>query len=322
MRSFLAAVALAMLGGCAAWQPKFDPNDLNDARPVADPLVVRDAEDGLRKTRALRTLTESAASNRRDATFYASEVAFYGSLIAGIGVSTESIAATNTGGGAALLATLVPGRYQLPKQREAFSKAAERAACLEQKLVEAGVWEDGQAPKPGGVKAAIGAVAPPPVPTPLDTAHANLLAGLNVAATTHTTLVKRAAPVLGGVPAAPLVAASTQDIQDARESLDQANAAVQTFETDKTTLVSATTEALRLIVQKLQASLDAVELSGLTRDQVVKLIAEAEKKKDQATTSARSVAALQQSGEDAAKTAAIAGALSGFSAESQLCSGL
>ena len=112
-----------MAANLRSWRSK--NRECND-----DPLIVRSLVDALRQVRALRTLKELAARKRRDATFCTSGVASYGTLLVAIGVSTKSIATRNAGGGAALLATLMPGRDQLPKQREAFLKAAKKAACL------------------------------------------------------------------------------------------------------------------------------------------------------------------------------------------------
>ena len=313
MRRFLVGFVLLSLGGCAAWQPAFNPDDLKSVTATDDPLIVRDPVDGLRKVRALRTLAELAARKRRDATFYASEVAFYGTLLAGIGVSTESIATRNAGGGAALLATLVPGRYQLPKQREAFLKAAEKAACLEQRLVEAGVWyaipaasdrseEDDGVPGMGN-------------PTPLQAAHKNLLDSLTHAIGQRKSQDKQQAEAVKA--AKPFVVDPAIEVAESR-----ANAVVRKFEADRAALPSETTDALRAIVQSLQASLDAVVLSSLTRDQIVQLIKKSKEDEEAGAVSAREVVSQHLPGEEAAQTAATAGALAKFNEEAPLCAAL
>lgn len=312
VRSLSLGLAALCLVGCAAWQPVFDPSELSPETAAPDPFTVRTPLEGLRMARALRVVTEVAANNRRDATFYASEVAFYGTLLAGIGVSTDSIAVRNTGGGA-LLATLVPGRYQLPKQREAFSKAAEAAACVEQKLVDAGVWDEKDLTSyehmNGGRKFAVVGTESA---TPLRAAHMNLLRA-RVGAKTDRESQDKAQDDAHRAGRSFVVDLSIQADEN------RASAALERFEKDQATIVPATAEALRTIARNLQKALDAVELTGLTRSQVVQLIKSAEEEKDEGANSAREVAETQDPGEGAAQTAATAGAVASFKSEAILC---
>lgn len=131
------AVLLLALSGCMSYRPyvKFDGPS---SGPAANPFLAATPEDAAKKTRLMATVLKEALHKRRNADFFTSEVAFYGTLVTAGGVAKESIAARNTGGVVTALATLIGGRYNLTAQRAAIRKALRRTTCIERKLMEAG----------------------------------------------------------------------------------------------------------------------------------------------------------------------------------------
>jgi hypothetical protein len=132
MRTIAIAVLALCLSACALYPVKPYSNRKQ--------LVVAGDAEGLQAidlatARAmivgLRVVLMDSSRDRERLSLVASESLFYGSLLAAIGVATDSIATRNVGGGVAALSTVMSNHYQPSTQEAAFHKAGLRALCIE-----------------------------------------------------------------------------------------------------------------------------------------------------------------------------------------------
>ena len=135
MRSIAFGISL-FLTGCSSLYPiapNLEPKHLISLGK-GDPLKDLDLADIRDLTRGLRITLESSLQAREYAELETSEIAYYASLVAIGGTFKDSIAARNTGGVLAILASVFTGRYKTPEQRVAFQNALRRVSCLENAL--------------------------------------------------------------------------------------------------------------------------------------------------------------------------------------------
>jgi hypothetical protein len=135
MRFVLACLATMLLSSCALYPvvPYRDRAELVAAGEAEDlkPLDVPTARNMIVGLRLI--LTESSFKRQR-LSLIAGESLFYGTLLAAVGVATDSIATRNVGGGVAALSTVMSNHYRPSDQEAVFHKAAVRAQCVEDAL--------------------------------------------------------------------------------------------------------------------------------------------------------------------------------------------
>ena len=78
----------------------------------------------------LRSVLADAANSRQKTAIVLNELVFYGTLIAVGGTIRDSIAARNTGGGIAALASIFSGHYQVGVQQTAMRAAIDKLDCV------------------------------------------------------------------------------------------------------------------------------------------------------------------------------------------------
>lgn len=132
MRSFIACLFAILLSSCALYPvvPYKNRSDLV-AAGEAESLEPLDIPTARNMIVGLRLILTQSTFDRQRLTLVAGESLFYGTLLAAVGVATDSIATRNVGGGVAALSTVMSNHYRPSDQEAVFRKAAVRAQCVE-----------------------------------------------------------------------------------------------------------------------------------------------------------------------------------------------
>lgn len=149
MRILLALALAACVASCAIDSPRSiypvasrkSPQELLDAAKSRD-IPVLDLEKSHQLLTGLHDLIEDASTGRQKKNLVASELLYYGTLVAVLGVTLDSRAARNTGAAVGAAAELFSGHYKLADQKVVFDKALARIDCARMAIMplSPGVW--------------------------------------------------------------------------------------------------------------------------------------------------------------------------------------
>ena len=110
--------------------PKLSLQELRDRAP-SDAQIPPDLSNSRALLAGLHKVLEDGADNRQTISIAASEVLYYGTLLAILGVTLDSRAARNTGAGLGFGAEIFTGHYKLADQHVIFQKALAQVICAE-----------------------------------------------------------------------------------------------------------------------------------------------------------------------------------------------
>ncbi|MEO7323743.1 MAG: hypothetical protein ABIW82_02845 [Dokdonella sp.] len=123
------------LSGCATLRSTLYPiaprQGVNELRDLgrSNPTAALDTRGARELLDGTHYVLDRAAYDRQIAGIVSDEIIYYGSFLAVLGVTIDSRAARNFGGGLAGLASLLSGHYKFGDQRVIFTKALGRVDC-------------------------------------------------------------------------------------------------------------------------------------------------------------------------------------------------